>query len=54
MKNDISMCGAGRTYQVNHVRREEGDAILLEKLFILIEHAVEPREQLLGAVVGMD
>jgi hypothetical protein len=44
----------GRAYQVNHVRGEEGDAVLLEELLVLIKHAIEPREELLGAVVGVN
>jgi hypothetical protein len=45
---------AAGTYQVNHVRGEEGNAILLEELLILIEHAIEPGKELLGAVIGVD
>lgn len=33
---------------------EEGLAVLLEVALILIEHTVEPRKQLLGAVVGVE
>ena len=36
------------------MRREEGNAVGLEELLILIEHAVEPRKELLGAVIGVD
>jgi hypothetical protein len=35
------------------VRREEGLAVLLEMALILVEHAVQPRKQLLRAVVGV-
>ena len=38
--------------EVDHVGREEGDAVLLEELLVLVEHTVEPRQKLLGAVVG--
>lgn len=40
--------------QVNHVRREEGLAGSLEVGLISSEHAIEPREELLGAVVGVE
>jgi hypothetical protein len=36
------------------VRGEEGNAVLLEELLLLHEHAIEPREELLGAVIGVD
>jgi len=36
------------------VRREQRDAVLLEELLILLEHAIEPGEELLSAVIGMD
>mmetsp|Transcript_95363 Transcript_95363/g.132466 ORF Transcript_95363/g.132466 Transcript_95363/m.132466 type:complete len:288 (+) Transcript_95363:168-1031(+) len=39
--------------QVQHVRREEGLAMLLEECLVGFEHAIEPRQQLLGAVVGV-
>lgn len=42
------------TYQVDHVRGEEGDTVLLEELLVLVKHAIEPREKLLGAVIGVD
>jgi hypothetical protein len=42
------------TYQVDHVRGEEGSAVLLEELLVLVKHAIEPGEELLGAVVGVD
>jgi hypothetical protein len=54
------ICGASwisrarETYQIDHVGGEEGDAVLLEELLILIDHAIEPGEELLGAVVGVD
>jgi hypothetical protein len=35
------------------MRREKGFAVLLEVGLIGVEHAVEPREQLLGAVVSV-
>jgi hypothetical protein len=36
------------------VRGEEGNAVLLEELLLLLEHAIEPWEELLGAVIGVD
>lgn len=36
------------------MRREERLAVLLEVGLIGVEHAIEPRQQLLGAVVGVD
>jgi hypothetical protein len=39
--------------QVNHVRRVEGLAVELEVGLISIEETVQPREELLGAVVGV-
>lgn len=36
------------------MRGEEGDAILLKELLIFLEHAIEPGQELLGAVVGVD
>jgi hypothetical protein len=35
------------------VRAEEGGSVGLEELLILIEHAVQPWQKLLGAVVGV-
>lgn len=40
--------------QVNHVRREEGLAVLLEVGLVGVEHAVQPWQKLLGAVVGVE
>jgi hypothetical protein len=40
--------------KVEHVRREEGLSVLLEVLLVGGEHAVEPGEELLGAVVGVE
>lgn len=55
MIRDTSVLNWARgTYQVDHVGRKEGDAVLLEELLILIDHAIEPGEELLGAVVGVD
>ncbi len=45
---------AAETYQVDHVRGEEGNSVLLEELLVLVKHAIEPREELLGTVVGVD
>lgn len=39
--------------KINHVRREEGLALLLEVGLVGIEHTIEPRKELLGAVVGV-
>jgi hypothetical protein len=36
------------------VRREEGDTVLLEVRLVGIEHAVEPWQELLGAVVRVE
>jgi hypothetical protein len=36
------------------VRGEEGLAMLLEVCLIGIEHAIEPRQKLLGAVIGVE
>jgi len=40
--------------QVDHVRGEEGLAVLLEVGLIGIEHAVEPWKKLLGAMIGVE
>lgn len=40
--------------QVDHVRREERLAVLLEVLLVRIEHAVQPRQQLLCAVICVE
>ena len=40
--------------QVNHVRRVEGLAVELEVGLISVEETVQPREELLGAVVGVE
>lgn len=39
--------------QIDHVRREEGLVVLLEVGLIGIKHTIEPRQELLGAVVGV-
>lgn len=39
--------------QVDHVRGEQRGAVLLEEALVLVEHAVEPWQELLGAVVGV-
>lgn len=39
--------------QVDHVRGEEGLAVLLEVLLVGVEQTVEPWQELLGAVVGV-
>jgi len=43
----------GLLREINHVRREEGLVVQLEVSLIGIEHTVQPREELLGAVVGV-
>lgn len=40
--------------QVDHVAGEEGLAVELEVALVLVEHAVEPGQKLLGAVVGVE
>lgn len=40
--------------QVNHVAGEERLAVLVEELLIGIEHAIQPGEELLGAMVGVE
>jgi hypothetical protein len=40
--------------QVNHVRGEERLAVRLEVALVLVEQAVQPGQQLLGAVVGVE
>lgn len=44
----------GLLRQVDHVGGEEGLAVELEVALVLIEHAVEPGQELLGAVVGVE
>ena len=39
--------------EVNHVRGKQRLAVLLEVSLVFIEHAIQPRKQLLGAVVGV-
>lgn len=39
--------------KVDHVGREEWDTVVLEPLLIGVKHAIEPWEELLGAVVGV-
>lgn len=39
--------------KVQHVRGEEGLAVLLVVRFIGLEHTVEPREEFLGTVIGV-
>lgn len=43
----------GLLRQIDHVRREQGLAVQLEVALILVDHAVQPREQLLRAVIGV-
>lgn len=44
----------GLLRKIDHVRREEGLAVELEVGLISIEHAVQPGEELLGAVVSVE
>ena len=44
----------GLLAEVEHVGGEEGLAVLGVELLVGLEHAVEPGEELLGAVVGME
>lgn len=44
----------GLLRQVDHVGGEEGLAVLLEVALVLVEHAIEPGQELLGAVVGVE
>jgi hypothetical protein len=43
----------GLLREIDHVAGEKGLAVELEVALILIEEAIEPREELLGAVVGV-
>lgn len=43
----------GLLREIDHVGREQGLAVLLEILLISVKHAVQPGQQLLGAVVGV-
>jgi len=40
--------------KIDHVAREEWLAMLLEVLLISIEKAIQPREEFLGTVVGVE
>jgi hypothetical protein len=40
--------------QIDHVGGEEGLAVELEVALVLVEHTVEPGQELLGAVVGVE
>ena len=44
----------GLLREVEHVGREEGNAVLLVVGLVSVEHAVEPGEELVGAVVGVE
>ena len=48
---DVLVVGLLR--QVQHVRGEQRSAVGGEKLLVGLQHAVEPRQQLLGTVVGV-
>lgn len=50
----VAFVGGRLTREIDHVRREEGHTVGLEELLVLLEHAIEPGEKLLGAVVGVD
>lgn len=47
------VCLHGLLRQINHVRGKERLAVLFEVSLVGIEHAVEPRKQLLCAVIGV-
>jgi hypothetical protein len=40
--------------KVEHVRREKGFAVLVEEIFVGLEHAIEPGKKLLGAVIRVE
>lgn len=44
----------GLLRQINHVGGEEGLAVELEVALVLIEHTVQPGQELLSAVVGVE
>lgn len=44
----------GLLRKIDHVRREQGLAVLLEVSLISLEHAIEPRQKLLSTVVGVE
>mmetsp|Transcript_42498 Transcript_42498/g.92337 ORF Transcript_42498/g.92337 Transcript_42498/m.92337 type:complete len:297 (+) Transcript_42498:403-1293(+) len=50
---DLQVLGDGLLRQIEHVRREQGLALLLEELLVGLHHAVHPGQQLLRAVVGV-
>ena len=39
--------------EIKHVRREQGFLVLLVVLFICFQHAIEPRKELFGTVIGV-
>jgi hypothetical protein len=43
-----------KTNQIDHVGGEKRDAVLLEELLVLVKHAIEPRQKLFRAMVGVD
>ena len=50
---DFNVFMLGLLGQVKHVRGEEGFTVLLEVLFVGLEHAVKPQAKLLGTVVAV-
>mmetsp|Transcript_51508 Transcript_51508/g.125612 ORF Transcript_51508/g.125612 Transcript_51508/m.125612 type:complete len:336 (+) Transcript_51508:49-1056(+) len=48
---DLDVLVEGLLGEIEHVGAEEGLAVLLEILLVGLEHAIEPRQELLGAVV---
>jgi hypothetical protein len=44
----------GLLRQINHVGGEEGLVVKLEVSLIGLEHTIQPREELLGAVIGVE
>ena len=51
---ELDVLVEGLLGQIDHVGGEEGLAIGLEVLLVGLEHAVEPGEELLGAVVRVE
>jgi hypothetical protein len=43
----------GLLREVDHVRGEERLAVRLEVALVLVKHSIQPRQELLGAVVGV-
>jgi hypothetical protein len=50
----VAFVWARLTREIDHVGGEEGHAVGLEELLVFLEHTIEPRKKLLGAMVSMD